>query len=268
MKVILISTGIMRVKDLVILKISRSFFGFLKETGAQYECNGILLAWNSKIYCGDIVTITYEPILQDGVESNLPLQIIYENDDFLIVDKEADLLTIPSRFEHTDSVYNRLLGKAKQENFTVHILTRLDKATRGLLFIAKNQHMACLYHRDCIKKTYIAETKIKLKDQQGTWNEPIMKQEDGSRWIEQKGKACVTHFRFLEEHHGVFRYHVELETGRTHQIRIHFAYHGSPLLNDSIYGIAGNDPLGLICNTMKIQNPITNEVMEFESQNQ
>ena len=154
------------IKEFIYNNISRNFYGYLKEHDVIYLVNGIYKKSYDEVYPNDKLEISYqEEKNQDGILSSLKIDIIYEDDLFIVVDKEAHLQSIPSKGNPNDSVFNRLLYYFKDTNNTVHLINRLDKETKGLVFVAKSNYAAAIIKE--VKKEYYAKTfdntKEKLK---------------------------------------------------------------------------------------------------------
>ena len=149
------------IKEFIYKKISRNFYGYLKEHNVSYLVNGIAKKSYEEIKINDELEITYDECKkQEGILSNKPLDILYEDEYYLVVYKPAHLQSIPSRNNPYDSVFNRLLYYFKDKSSTIHLLNRLDKETKGLILVAKNNYSAALLKN--FSKKYIAITHNKL----------------------------------------------------------------------------------------------------------
>ncbi len=255
------------IKEFICNRISRNFYGYLKEHEVSYIVNGFYKKAHQEVFSGDQLVISYdEEKNQKGVYSDLPIDIVYEDEYFIVVDKEAHLQSIPSKNNPNDSVFNRLLYYFKDTNHTVHLINRLDKETKGLVFVAKSNFAAAII-KD-IKKTYFAKTLKLLPENNGTINLPIARCKDGiKRCIDfETGKAAITEYKLIHDD-SIYTYEVNLLTGRTHQIRLHFSYLNSPLINDSLYGgdAYGDQSLGLVCKMISFIHPLTKKKIILKS---
>ena len=244
------------IKEFIYKKISRNFFGYLKEHNVIYYVNNKIKKSYDVIEIGDLLEIIYEEEkINDKIESNKPLDIRYEDELFIVVNKDAHLQTIPSKANPYDSIYNRLVYYFKISNNTIHIVNRLDKETQGLILICKSNYARAILKE--YDKTYYATTNIKLNETNGKINLPISRSEGIKRWVSDDGLHAVTNYSLISEDNNLYTYKIKLETGRTHQIRVHFAYLGSPLINDSLYGgTITNSNLGLVCANIEFYHPI------------
>lgn len=266
MKLIFNITKSSTIKEFIYENISRNFYGYLKEHNVIYTVNENPKKSYEEIYIGDKLIITYDEEKNiDAYLSDKEIDIVYEDDLYIIIDKPSSLQSIPSRANPYDSVYNRLLYYFKETSYLPHLINRLDKETKGLMLIAKNN-----YARAILKdydKVYIATTNYPLPLTEGIIDLPIKKVSDSiKRVIDEAGQKAITCYKLINNENNLYTYHIDLKTGRTHQIRVHFAYHKSPLINDNLYGgIDTGNSLGLVCKYLTFTNPLTNEKLKFES---
>jgi len=259
MKYEIVSNKKQTVKELIISEISRNLYGKLKEFNVPIFLKDNIVKGYMNLDIGDVITFDYDFKNEtNNYLSNKPINIVFENDNYLVVNKEPHVNSIPTKKEPFDSLYNRLLYYFKDTNNTVHLINRLDKETSGLVLIAKNRVACCMLK--VFNKKYYAKTKIKLKDLEGVINLPIMKSKSGiKREVNSLGKNAITRFKLISESDSIYTYEVILETGRTHQIRVHFSYLGSPLIGDNLYGNKDCDIMGLSCSEIDFIDPFTKE---------
>lgn len=182
---------------------------------------------------------------------NIPLDIIYEDEDIIIVNKVAGMVVHPGHNNYTGTLVNALvyycqnLPMNKQTVPRPGLVHRIDKDTSGLLVIAKNDlamtDLARQFYQHTIKRSYLALVWGELENKDGTIDEFIGRSPKDRRVMQvfkdkEKGKRAVTHYKIIEKFHYVTLVECKLETGRTHQIRIHMKHIGSPLFNDEPYG--------------------------------
>lgn len=189
---------------------------------------------------GDRVTFFYPKEENQIPPINIPLKIVYEDDVLLVIDKQAGLPCIPTRAHPTYTLANALSYYYQHIGLesTVHLVNRLDKDTKGLMIVAKYRDIHDCMCKDMthIKRVYHAHVKGKL-DSSGTISLPIYR--DGfemKRVIDKRGQTAITHYRCLKQKEHSTLIECLLETGRTHQIRVHMAALGYPLIGDAIYG--------------------------------
>ncbi|MGY3717764.1 RluA family pseudouridine synthase [Sutcliffiella cohnii] len=226
--------------------ISKSALADIKFAGGSILVNGNRVTVRYVLRIGDDIEVTFpEEISSEGLKAEqLPLDIVYEDDYVLVLNKAPYMNSIPSREHPTGSVANALLYYYKKNGLhsAVHIVTRLDRDTSGLMLIAKNRyihHLFSLQQKDhFIQRSYIAIVHGRLKKRNGIINEPIGRKETSiiEREVRQDGQHAITHYEVMEEYSQSSLLKLKLETGRTHQIRVHLSYVGNPLLGDDLYG--------------------------------
>ena len=228
------------------LQLSRRAIKAIKFKGGTFLINGVPQHVNYILSEGDQLEAHFPPeeISKTLTPEDLPLDIVYEDAFALIINKEAGIPTIPS-YQHfngtlANGVVNYLLQKG--ESGASHPVTRLDRETSGLVLMAKHGHVHDLFSRlqkeRGIHRRYLAVVHGELTDQFGTINAPIGRKEGSiiERCVTEEGKPALTHYEVLCKMENATVVGIKLETGRTHQIRVHFSSIGHPLLGDDLYG--------------------------------
>lgn len=255
--------------------ISRRLLTAIKYKGGKLLVNGEEVTVRAILKENDTVEIVFPP--EERSESlpgeNVPLDIIYEDDDILILNKPPYMSTIPSRHHPSRTLANGIIYyyDKKQLPYTVHVVTRLDRDTSGLVLIAKHRYShSILFNQQKegkIDRRYQAIIPGHLKEKQGTLDYPIDRSKFSilQRMVASDGKRAITKYRVIAEKNTASLVNIKLETGRTHQIRVHFTYIGHPLIGDGLYG--GNTAhltrQALHCSTLTFLHPLTNEEMRF-----
>mgnify|MGYP000880855567 CR=1 FL=1 len=195
--------------------------------------------------------------------------ILYEDEELLIVEKEENLAVHPSREHFDDNLQARVLAYFEEKGLqcNCHILTRLDYATSGIVIICKDPYINHLMTHTKITKKYYALTSVKLKEEEGKICLTIARDESSiiKRKVDPNGKMAITLFKFLEEKKNGFLYELTLVTGRTHQIRVHLAYLGAPIVGDGLYEGVSADRLYLHCGYVSFIHPLNGEKIEIIS---
>lgn len=255
----------------------------LTESG-DVTLNGKTASKSDKVKIGDIVEITYpEPVSSEAVPQDIPLDIIYEDDDLLVVNKPKGMVVHPAAGNPDGTLVNALLYHCKDSLSGIGgvvrpgIVHRIDKDTSGLLMVAKND-TAHLKLSEQIKehsftREYEAVIIGHLKEQKGSIDAPIGRSKNDRKKMavtELNSKNAVTRYEVLEEYPGFSYVRLRLETGRTHQIRVHMAYLGHPLAGDGVYGGRNAERImegGQCLHARKIgfKHPTTGKYMEFTS---
>lgn len=226
---------------------------------------------------GDVlqVKLPQEVIAERMQKEALPLHIVYEDDSFLVIDKPAGMATIPSRHHPTGTIANGLLHyyAEKKLPYTVHIVTRLDRDTSGLLLVAKHQYshsrLAALQKVQQIDRTYVAIVHGVPEKTAGVIDAPIGRKAGSiiERVVTPEGQHAKTHYKLKEQYASSSLLELTLETGRTHQIRVHMAFLGHPLLGDDLYGGEKQaiSRQALHSSKLVFPHPETGEKMSFTS---
>lgn len=173
------------------------------------------------------------------IPEDIPFQVVYEDDYLMVIDKPQGMVCVPTRTYPSHTLVNAIMGyyQRKGVSSTVHLVNRLDKETSGLMLIAKYRDIHHYFSKDIqkVKRIYHAHVEGKLTE--GTIDLPIYKQEKQmKRIIDQRGKDSITHYHCIKSYEGHSLVECQLDTGRTHQIRVHMAAIGHPLIGDSLYG--------------------------------
>lgn len=189
---------------------------------------------------GEILTILFPPEENIMQPYDFPLNIVYEDEYLLVVDKPSGLPSIPTRKYPLHTLANALTSYYQKIGLasTIHLVNRLDKETSGLMIVAKYRYIHDRMMKDLkhIDRRYRAHVQGVIEGN-GTIRLPIYKEEmQMKRIIDERGKAACTHYHVKEVEEGCSLVEMKLETGRTHQIRVHMAAIGHPLIGDSLYG--------------------------------
>lgn len=262
--------------------LSRSYLQKLIEKG-QVTINGIVCtSKKEKVKIGDCVEIQIpEPENLNVVPEDIPLEIVYEDDDLMIINKPVGMVVHPAPGNYTGTLVNALMfhsQKLSSINGVIRpgIVHRIDKDTSGLLMIAKtdfaHQSLAEQLKEHSIKRQYIALVHGRINENSGTVDAPIARNpKDRLKMAVVKGgRDAVTHFSVIERFSQYTYIECELETGRTHQIRVHMQYINHPLLGDPLYGPKSpkikHDGQLLHAKTIGFIHPRTQAYMEFDSE--
>ncbi len=264
-------------------EISRSYASKLIKDD-RIQLNGKSCKASSRVKEGDELLIDMpEPVSLDVVAEDIPLDIVYEDEDFLIVNKPKGMVVHPAAGHYQGTLVNAVMNHCGEELSTINgvmrpgIVHRIDKNTTGLLVVCKNdkahKSLAEQLKEHSITRKYVAIVCGNIKEDSGTVDAPLgrSKKDRKKQAIDMvDGRDAVTHFRVLERFSDYTLVECILETGRTHQIRVHMASIGHPVLGDDVYG-PKKCPFTLEgqCLHAKVLgfiHPSTGEYVEFDSE--
>lgn len=262
------------------LELTRSAIQNLIDKG-EVSINDRVVSKNYKLKLNDIITLNIpEPEVLNVVAEDIPLNIVYEDDYLLVVNKPKGMVVHPAPSNYSGTLVNALMYHCKDSLSGINgvirpgIVHRIDKNTSGLLIVAKTD-VAHLGLAEQIKehsftREYEAIVLGRFKNLTGTVNAPIGRHPVDRKKMcvtEKNSKEAVTHYEVLQQFDKHSHIKCILETGRTHQIRVHMAYIGHSVLGDDVYGKPYKNLEGQCLHAKKIGfiHPITKEYLEFDS---
>ena len=261
---------------------SRSFFQKLIRDGFVMV-NHIIVKVNYRLKTGDIIEIDMpDAVPTEIVPENIPLDILYEDDDLLIVNKPKGMVVHPAVGHSTGTLVNAIMyhcqGNLSGINGEIRpgIVHRIDKDTTGSLIICKNdeahRNIAEQIKEHSVTRRYVGVVAGTFSEESGTVEGAIGRHPNDRKRMtinEKNGKPAVTHYRVLQTLKGASFMEFELETGRTHQIRVHMASISHPLLGDTVYGNSKNpyklQGQALHARTIGFIHPTTGEYIEVSA---
>ena len=233
-------------KYLQSLGMGHRLFNDLKNGEGEFLVDHRKVRPTTQILPNQPLTIKAQPELADDTVgiSNEPLNVIYEDDNWLVIDKPAGVTSIPGPTVQNDTVLNRVKGYLIANNsvdLRPHLITRLDRFTGGLLLVAKHHIASSMISQQVqqhqMLKEYTALVEGQVMDEHGEINKPIGRKDgQAARVIDENGQRALTEYWVEERGAKWTRVRVRLHTGRTHQIRVHFAAIGHSLIGDHLYG--------------------------------
>ncbi len=264
-------------------EISRSRAAGLISSG-NVTVNGKTADKSIKLHFEDVVSVDIPEAVPYRAEAqDIPLDIIYEDDDLLVVNKPKGMVVHPAAGNYENTLVNAVLFHCGDSLSGIGgvlrpgILHRIDKNTSGLLLVAKNDKahncLAAQIKAHSLTREYEAMVYGNIKDDSGTVNAPIGRHPVKRKQMavtDKNSKSAVTHFTVLERFGGFTHIRCRLETGRTHQIRVHMAYIGHPVAGDDVYGpkrvIKSLSGQCLHAKKIGFVHPSTGKYLEFESE--
>lgn len=229
---------------------------------------------STKIKIGDLIEVKIEEDMANFEPQDLKLEVLYDDFDIIMVNKPPFMVVHPTKSHNNNTIANGITDYIikKDEKIKVRFVNRLDMNTSGLVIIAKNAYAHHILSKDMsddkVQKKYITVVKGIVKDDKGTINQPIYRQTEDSikRVIDERGQASVTHYKVLERLNDATVLEIKLETGRTHQIRVHMEHIGHGIIGDELYGYVDENLINrqaLHAYSLDFDQPRTKENLEF-----
>lgn len=264
-----------------IAQLTRSSVQGLISSGAVMA-DGRAVSKNYKLRGGEEISVEIpDPEPMDAQPEDIPLDIVYEDDDLLVVNKPKGMVVHPAHGNWNGTLVNALLHHCKGQLSGINgvirpgIVHRIDKDTSGLLIVAKNDrahvHLAEQIREHSFTREYETVACGSFKEESGTVDAPIGRHKTDRKKMcvtAENSRNATTHYQVLRQYGGYAHLRLRLETGRTHQIRVHLAYIGHPVLGDQVYGKPSKWVEGQCLHARKIGfiHPSTGEYMEFSSE--
>lgn len=260
-------------------ELSRTMIQKLNESG-DVQVNGVKKKLSYKVQVGDNITIHIPEVKETNLKpQEIPIEVIYEDDDIIVVNKPKGLVVHPANGNPDGTLVNAIMAMCKESlsgiggELRPGIVHRLDKDTSGLLIVAKNDkaHIAMseqIKDRK-VKKIYIALVRGVIGEDEATIDMPIGRStKDRKKMaVTKNGKQAITHFRVLKRYPKYTLLKIKIDTGRTHQIRVHMAEVGHPVIGDTMYS-NGKNSFGvegqmLHARSLEFAHPITGKTMHL-----
>ena len=258
------------------LNISRSKVQKLIKQGLV-TVNEKVVSSNYIVKCGDFISVNDDLDYEISVEAeDIEIDVIYEDCDLLVINKVSGMVVHPAPGHYSHTLVNALLYRFQisgGEKYRPGIVHRLDKDTSGLMMVAKgektHEKLSRMIANKEVERHYLAIVDGVIKHDTGTIDAPIGRDANNRQKMavtDVHGKEAITHFRVLETFSNHTLVECILETGRTHQIRVHMAYIGHPVSNDPLYGRGKSTEFGqmLHSKSIKFKHPTTGKELFFE----
>jgi len=270
-------------KELPIKELLKRHFGFSSRLMAKLKANdlvqlnGVPVKMYRKGEPGDRITVFMPDEKSNFEPEKIPIAVVYEDDDLLIIDKQPGYVVHPTKGHPCRTIANGIMNymQQQQKQYKIRFINRLDMDTSGLLAVAKNSHcqddLSKQMNENGVTKKYTAIVRGVIKEDEGTVDLPIDREQDDrvKRAVLENGYPSVTHYKVLERFEkGYTLVELILETGRTHQIRVHMSHIGHPIVGDVLYGEASVwliERQALHAGYLSFRHPVTGHFMELEA---
>lgn len=239
--------------------------------------NGEFKKLSSNIVKGDLIEVRIDEDMANFEPQDLNLNIIYDDFDIIMVNKPPFMVVHPTKSHFDKTIANGVTDYIikNNEKVKVRFVNRLDMNTSGLVIVAKNAYAHHVLSKDMsddkVIKRYITVVNGVVENDEGTINQPIYRPTEDSikRVVDERGQASVTHYKVLERLNNATVLEVKLETGRTHQIRVHMNFIGHGIIGDELYGYVNEDLINrqaLHAYSLEFMQPRTKEILEFKAE--
>ncbi|MEC5229225.1 RluA family pseudouridine synthase [Bacillus inaquosorum] len=259
------------------LGISKRLLTDIKFGGGDLLINGEHVTVKYVLREGDLLVVKFpeEQVSETLLAEPVPLDILYEDEHVLVINKQPYVSSIPSREHPSRSIANGIIHHYQKNGVraTVHLVTRLDRDTSGVMLVAKHRFahsiLSSAQKNGLVKRRYAAVVHGRMTQGEGTVDAPIGRHPDSiiERRVTPDGQKAVTHFYVTRATDDITSLTLQLETGRTHQIRVHMSYLGHPLCGDTLYG-GTRQKIGrqaLHSEHLSFIHPLTQENMTFHA---
>ena len=240
--------------------------------------NSKAIGSNYKVNLGDKIELSFDETKFDYEikPSNIELDIVYEDEDLLVINKKSGMVVHPAPGNYEDTLVNALMGRFELSHDDIRpgIVHRLDKDTSGLMLVTKNDFthdkLSSMIKDKIVERYYLALVEGTFNHETGTIDAPIgrdSKNREKMTVTSINSKSAVTHFKVIKRYKNYTLIECKLETGRTHQIRVHMKYINHPVINDPVYSkLVSDNDFGQLLHSYKIKfpHPRTGEILEFE----
>lgn len=246
------------------------------ELSGNIFLNGKEIKLNKIAHKGDNLSIEFNEEEDEYDAVHIPINILYEDDAILAVNKMPFMVVHPTKSHQNNTVANGVAYYFRERGIQrkVRLVNRLDMNTSGIVIIAKNPYahnnLSVEMKMNNVEKYYYAIVEGIIEDDKGTINEPIarLNPDDILRVVHPSGKECITHYEVKKRLQDKTLVKLKLETGRTHQIRVHMKHIGHPILGDTLYGRESDviNRQALHCYEMKFNHPITGREINIKAE--
>lgn len=270
-------------RELQIKELLKRKFGFSSRLMTKLKVNDLVNLNDVRVKMyqkgepGDRITVFLPKEKSEFEPENIPITVVYEDDDLLIINKQPGYVVHPTKGHPCHTMANGIMNYMleQEKHYKIRFINRLDMDTSGLLAVAKNSHcqddMSKQMGENRVVKKYIAVVRGTLSEEEGTIDLPIDREHEDhvKRAVLEHGYPSVTHYRVLERFEkGFTMVELILETGRTHQIRVHLSHIGHPIVGDVLYGDASVwliERQALHARYLAFRHPVTGDDMALEA---